>query len=132
MGNGKKKILIIDDDKIVLSVIVKVSGQYGAEVVTASDGSDAKEVLESSSQFDLIVCDLLIPHLSGWDIIELIEKSSVHKDSPVIIITGTRISEDEKRKLLKRVNAIAAKEAFTVERFKSLIESCSVLQPKQS
>jgi CheY-like chemotaxis protein len=130
MASGKKRILIIDDEKIVRAVVSRVAADCDAEVVLASNGAEGAKRMHEPGTFDLIVVDLIMPDATGWDVIDFVEKSTVHKDTPVIVLTGTKISESEKRKLLKRVNAVTNKDEFTVDRFRFLIESCSVLQHK--
>jgi len=130
MAAIKKRILIIDDEEIVRAVVSRVAEDCDAEVVLASNGAAGAKRMEEPGVFDLIVVDLIMPDATGWDVIDSVEHSIVHKDTPVIILTGTKISESEKRKLLRRVNAVTSKDEFTVDRFRFLIESCSVVQHK--
>lgn len=123
----KKKVLVMDDDKIVRDVVAKVVEEYNAEAITARNGTEAREILEGSGHFDLLVVDLLMPELSGWDVLDILEKSPERAQMPTIILTGTRISSDEKRKLLQRVNAVVDKSSVTLDKLRAVLDSCCVL-----
>ncbi len=123
----KKRVLIMDDEKIVRDVVSKVVEESDCETITASGGKEARQALGGPESFLLLVVDLLMPQLSGWDVLDLLEKMPERKDMPVIILTGTKISTDEKRKLLQRVNAVVDKTGFTLDNFRAILDSCCVL-----
>ena len=81
------KILIIDDDKHILAALYDYLSDKKYDVTSASDGLDGMKLLESDKQgFDLVITDLIIPHISGISLISIIKKNL--PDTPVIAITG--------------------------------------------
>ena len=88
MKTGTKKILLIDDDDVILQSVGRfLTLKGGYDVHMASSGLTALKRLEETEYgFDLVVTDLIIPDVSGFGIITLIKKK--HPDIPVIAITG--------------------------------------------
>ena len=101
-------ILIIDDDPIVireLKIILK-GGNYRS--IFALSGSEGLKILSTYTP-DLIFLDLRMPEMDGFKVLEEIQKRDNLKDLPVLIITATDITEDEKRGLSKNVKGVITK-----------------------
>lgn len=84
------KILIIDDDKLVISSIGRLLSKSGYEITLCTSGDQAIEIFQKGT-FDLIICDVLMPGRDGVDTIgkitEIQQNASVKK-TPVLFITG--------------------------------------------
>ncbi len=81
------KILIIDDNEVILDSFNKFFSKNNYTVVTASNGLDGLKILESeANRFDLIITDIVMPNISGVAIISIVKNK--HPDIPVIAITG--------------------------------------------
>jgi signal transduction histidine kinase/ActR/RegA family two-component response regulator len=81
-----RRILIVDDDRPVAAAIALELGQH--DVVVAESGREALEILHYDRDFDVILCDLMMPEVSGMDVYEalqLIEPSLVGR---VVLMTG--------------------------------------------
>lgn len=84
MGN---KILVVDDDADITDFIKLVLEEAGYEVVTAENGRAAlKQVIKEKP--DLILLDVMMPEMSGWEVCELIKCNEESKNVPVIMITA--------------------------------------------
>jgi DNA-binding response OmpR family regulator len=79
------KILIIDDDALVRKSLQFSLSQEGHEITTAKDGLEANEHLQKQLP-DLIICDLLMPEVSGITFITIL-REYFHHDISVIIIS---------------------------------------------
>lgn len=121
MKQTKKKVLIIDDDRVVSSVIKIIAEKHDTEASIAVDGRKAQEII-STEKFDLIFLDLLIPHCSGWDVLNFIRKNPGTENVPVVIVTGVQISDEEKDKFSNKVTAFVSKETFSLAEFESLLD----------
>ncbi len=121
-----KKVLVIDDEEIVRAVVGKVVGMLGAEVIIARNGEEGRRKLAEPG-LDLVITDLLMPELTGWDVVDHLNRNPLTSDIPVIILTGTQISTQEKRRLLNKANAVVDKSLFSVEKFSAIIKACSTL-----
>ena len=81
------KLLIIDDNKEILSALSDFLRKKKYDVVSASDGLDGLKFLETEKQiFDLVITDLVMPNISGVGLISIIKNK--FPDIPVIAITG--------------------------------------------
>lgn len=91
----KAKILIIDDDEPVAQAIA--STLDGHDVTIANSGSQAKRVLESSSDFDVIVCDVMMPDDTGPDLYAWIQSRFGALANRIVFVTGGSFSSDTQR-----------------------------------
>jgi len=79
------KILVVDDDAMTRKSFQHILGQEGHVIRTAKDGSDASKKLADHIP-DLIICDLMMPHISGVTFIQML-RDYLHYNIPVIIIS---------------------------------------------
>ncbi len=79
------KMLVIDDEKIVLESCSRIFGSEGYQVVTTDSARRGLE-LATGGNFDVILCDWKMPELDGIDTVEMIDKRS--PDSAIVMITG--------------------------------------------
>ncbi len=85
--NTTYKLLIIDDNKEILSALKDFFTRKSYEVFSAADGLEGLKILETERQgFDLVITDLVMPNISGVALISIIKKR--FPDTPVIAITG--------------------------------------------
>ncbi len=86
------RILVIDDEPFMLKLIVRVLNELEvSEVTTAEDGSEGlNEIEQSRKDFDLIICDLEMPRMDGFEFVGNLRKSpdSASARTPVLILTG--------------------------------------------
>src|SRR5512135_651527 len=83
--NDKRRLLIVDDDKNICIILSNLARREGFEVVTASDGEKALQMIHLEEP-DLLVSDIKMP---GMDGMELLRKAKeLDQDLPVILITG--------------------------------------------
>jgi len=81
------KLLVIDDNKEILTALNDFLSKKNYDVVSASDGLDGLKLLETEKQeFDLVITDLIMPNISGVGLISIIKKK--FPDIRVIAITG--------------------------------------------
>jgi flagellar protein FlaH len=88
------KILVADDDAEVRKVIRAILVQQGLEVVQAGDGDDALAMASSESP-DLILLDILMPGMNGFDVLRKLKESKATQEIPVIVISGLTAADDE-------------------------------------
>jgi len=94
----KKKILIVDDEKMnILALAHFLKPQY--EIVIASDGKSALVEAEKQKP-DIVLLDILMPDMTGFDVLIKLKDSSATMKIPVIFLTGLDNAEDEEKGLL--------------------------------
>lgn len=82
-----KKILVIDDEETVRKVLRIHLGKDGYEVREAGDGEEAIEQLKKNN-FDLLICDIMMPKMDGWEVLRAVRSHPRTKDIPVIFLTA--------------------------------------------
>jgi DNA-binding response OmpR family regulator len=94
-GNESYKILIIDDDDAILDVTEQIFTTHGCTVQKAKDGKKGLEILEKENKTlpDLVILDVNMPNMNGFEVLEKIGEDPVLKGVPVIMLTGR--TEDE-------------------------------------
>ena len=85
------KILLVDDNPKYLADVLPF---YGYDLKCVSDGVQALSVLDSGEFFDIVLLDVMMPNMNGWDTLKTIRKNSTTKDIPVIMLTA--VNEDQK------------------------------------
>ncbi|PYQ17219.1 MAG: two-component system response regulator [Acidobacteria bacterium] len=88
------RVLVVDDDPDVVEAVGVVLEDDGYRVETATDGPAAlKSVLEAPP--DLIVLDVRMPRLNGWEFCEIVRRQSHTRDVPVLFLTGRGEMRDQ-------------------------------------
>jgi HAMP domain-containing protein/CheY-like chemotaxis protein/signal transduction histidine kinase len=108
-----KKLLLIEDDEIQRNSIRELIGNQTAHVVEASDGSAALETLRNEP-VDCVVLDLMLPDMSGFELIEKIRNENEHL--PIIVYTARELSEEEEEKLNRIAQTTIVKAVRSPER----------------
>lgn len=90
----KKTILVVDDEKGLTALVSLHMKMAGFEVLTASNG---KRTLDLSRQEkpNLIILDLMLPKMDGWQVCERLKQDDITKDIPVIMLTARAEIEDK-------------------------------------
>jgi len=112
---AKRRVLLVDDSLSVRKVIGHMLTKAGFDVTTANDGADALVRL-ADAEFDVLVTDLEMPRLNGYELLEDVRRRPSLRDLPVVILT-TRAG-DKHQSLARRLGVSAymtkpvAEEAF--------------------
>ena len=86
-----KKVLIVDDDEDILASIRMLVDKMGLDVKTANNGMKAIEMLKKE-KFDLVLLDILMPGMSGREVLKRIRSDSNLKNQKVIFTTVVQLS----------------------------------------
>jgi DNA-binding response OmpR family regulator len=98
MNDGKKRILIVEDDEEMRALLRDVIEEEGYKTDSVNNGSEAFRKLVKES-FDLIITDIRMPGLTGLDILPGMKK--LRPEAPIIVITAFG-SEEVQRKVFER------------------------------
>ena len=94
MAEGKKKILVVEDDPMISSMYKTKFEADGFEVFIADNGASGLELAKKEMP-DLIMLDVILPQLDGFAVLEQIKKDQAIKNIPVIMLTNLGTSEDK-------------------------------------
>ncbi len=95
----KRRILVADDEPHIGRIIQLKLEQAPYEVSLVHDGRTAMDRIESSEQIDLILLDIMMPHLTGLEVLREVRRLPHRKDTPVIILTAKGQDADRERAL---------------------------------
>ena len=95
MKTKVKKVLVVDDDPVVTRLVRELLKIQGFTVETAKDGIDAM-IMVKKEKPDLIVLDIMMPELNGYEVLRALKFSDEYKSIPVILLTA-RGQELDKR-----------------------------------
>ncbi|MFL5469111.1 MAG: response regulator, partial [Gemmatimonadaceae bacterium] len=113
---GSLKVLIVDDDpKAVELIAVRIEG-LASTILRAYGGREAIEMARREKP-DLIVLDLMMPEVSGFDVVAALHERPGTASIPVLIVTAKRVTAEDHRKLNGLVSTIMEKAEFDSERF---------------
>jgi two-component system chemotaxis response regulator CheY len=93
----KQVVLIADDSSTVRKFVSFSLSTQNMEVITAVDGMDALEKMSQTPDLDLVIVDLNMPNMDGFEFIQNLRASEVHRDVPIIILSSERGEESKKR-----------------------------------
>lgn len=94
------KALIVDDHDLIRKNVAKVLRKLGfSEVIECTNGKDGKASVESTS-LDLIICDIEVNFVSGFELLDHVRGMDTNSDTPFIVVTGTAEKDD----IVKAVN----------------------------
>ncbi|MBM3494449.1 MAG: response regulator [Armatimonadetes bacterium] len=82
-----KKILAVDDEKAIVRLVQVNLEREGYQVVTAYDGREALEKV-ASERPDLVVLDVMMPYMDGFEVLQQLKKDPETRDIPVIMLTA--------------------------------------------
>ena len=119
---AKGKILVVDDEIYIVHILDFSLGMEGYEVITALDGEQALEKARAEKP-DLIVLDIMMPKLDGYETCKMLKGEDGTREIPVILLSAKGRNVDQKigfevgaddyitkpfspRKLVERINAI--------------------------
>ena len=88
------RILVVDDDGINREICVEVLGPLGHEIHTVAGGSEALERI-TRDRFDLVITDLSMPGVSGWDVAKQVKKAS--PSTRVMLLSGWSVQQEPEK-----------------------------------
>jgi DNA-binding response OmpR family regulator len=94
MGN-RVRILLVDDEPSIVKMVGKRLEVEGFEVLIAMDGQDGLAKARSASP-DLIVLDLMLPKMNGYEICTMLKQDARYQRIPVVLFTAKAQEKDEK------------------------------------
>ena len=120
-------ILIVEDEKLLSKVLKEEFEEAGFDVIATLNGSDAlKELKSGSEDIDLVLLDLLMPVMDGFEVLEEMHKDQILSSVPVIVLSN--LGQDEE---IKRAIKLGASDYFVksqhpisevVEKVKAFLE----------
>jgi len=112
MSDKKQNILIVEDDTFLQGLMASKVNSNGFEITTASNGEEAMTAL-AKTKFDGILLDLMLPDISGFDILENLKSDG--SKIPVIVFSNLSDDKDIKKAMSLGAKEYLIKSNFTLE-----------------
>jgi CheY-like chemotaxis protein len=91
---GGRKILIVDDDIRNIFALSSVFEGYDMQIAFAENGRQALSIVEEQADFDLILMDIMMPEMDGYDTIKLLRSKPQFAKLPIIALTAKTMDEE--------------------------------------
>jgi CheY-like chemotaxis protein len=87
-ASGCNRIVVVEDNDVTREGLAAILRQHGFEAVVASNGQEALDLLQAGPRPDLILLDMLMPVLDGWDFLKRVQQQGPQPPVPIIIATA--------------------------------------------
>ncbi len=96
MPDAKKKVLLVEDDKMILDMYTLKFTQEGYEVTQAENGKDGLELAKKINP-DIVLLDIILPQMDGFTVLKNLKADPKMKDIPVVLLTNLGQDGDVKK-----------------------------------
>jgi len=121
------KILVIDDDRSVIDLVQVILEAEGCAVIKALDGREGLRLAQEEHP-DLIILDLVMPEISGFNVAYQLKHNPMTQTIPVIVMTSMEIDDETREQLRGFVVSLMKKSGFTK---KDLLQEISAIETKR-
>jgi len=117
-----RRVLVIDDDHSFLESFFLIMREHGFQITTCDNGREGMQKLKQEMP-DVLILDLMMPEISGYDILDFLEKEGLKDEIPVILITAKELTKEELEQVKGRVFSVFRKTGITREELAPKIKS---------
>jgi signal transduction histidine kinase/CheY-like chemotaxis protein len=107
-GKDEIRVLVVDDQAANRTWLTKTLEPEGFTVIPAAGGREAIELARSVKP-DFVLLDLMMPEVSGFDVVEALRADESTRDVPIMVLTATNLTEADKRLLNGRVSQVLSR-----------------------
>jgi len=108
--DGEVRVLIVDDEAANRHWLIKALEPAGFTVLPASGGREAIDMAKSL-QPDLVLLDLMMPEVTGFDVVEALRADPSTREMPIMVLTAANLTDADKRQLSGRVSEILSRQS---------------------
>ncbi|MGB3511872.1 MAG: ATP-binding protein [Microcoleaceae cyanobacterium] len=92
--SGNFKILIVDDEPVNLQVLRNNLALQNYDITQANNGIEALEIIENGLMPDLILLDVMMPHMTGYEVTKKLREKYLHSELPIVMLTAKPLVSD--------------------------------------
>jgi HAMP domain-containing protein/CheY-like chemotaxis protein/signal transduction histidine kinase len=112
---GPRRLLVVEDDPAERLSITELLNSPDIEIATAESGAAALARMRESA-FDCVVLDLALPDISGFELLEEVQKDAALRETPIVVFTGRELTVEEEGELRQQAKSIVLKGVRSPER----------------
>ncbi|HET7845064.1 MAG TPA: response regulator, partial [Xanthomonadales bacterium] len=94
---ASKKVLVVDDDVRNIFALSSLLERHGMQVITATGGKDAIELIEHTPNLSLVLMDIMMPEMDGYQTMRIIRKHPGFRSLPIIALTAKAMKGDREK-----------------------------------
>jgi len=121
-GMPAKRVLVVDDEPAAVNLLMQILQDEGYQVKEAYSGKEAVRALETSPH-DIILLDLLMPEMDGFEVIRRVKANPRWRNIPIIVITAKDLTDDDCSFLRQSVDRIMQKAGLARETLMKEVQS---------
>ncbi len=91
---GSRRILVVEDNEHVLYMLEFLLQRAGYDVIPVENGRDAEAVIANVEPVDAILLDLMLPYVSGYQLIEIVRNHAEWQSVAIIVVSGKVLEDD--------------------------------------
>lgn len=101
---ANKKALIADDDKYNIQILTSILKKFGMDVIAVDNGMDILNKLKEHGDINIVLTDMMMPIMDGYEALVNIRKKTCYDNLPVIMVTSKTMRNDREQYLLAGAN----------------------------
>jgi PAS domain S-box-containing protein len=109
-------VLVIDDDPDVRAMVKATIDDVGMKATTVANGQAALDWLASHPQPALVLLDLMMPKMDGFEFLERVRQNPHHVDLPIVVLTAKELTDNERSYLAERTLLVLSKSAQPISK----------------
>jgi PAS domain S-box-containing protein len=118
-GTPRLRVLVVDDEAAIgRTLAIGLADEF--DVTTATSGREGLERLSEGDRFDVVLCDLMMPDVSGMDLYDRVAEASARLGSRFVFVTGGAFTE-RARAFVQRVSALVLEKPFDLTRLSAVL-----------
>ena len=119
-NNKYKRVLLVDDDEVVLRSTKMILEMMGCYVYSASSGVEAVDMIRAGNEIDVMLLDVMMPDMTGIEVLEIVYKELDNRKIRIIIQSGAGIIDEYKEKLDK-FGVLYCSKPYSTEQLKAAL-----------
>ncbi|EFL32055.1 two-component system sensor kinase [Streptomyces viridochromogenes DSM 40736] len=124
-----RRVLIVDDDIRNVFALTHVLGRVGMTVLYAENGREGVETLERSAAVELVLMDIMMPEMDGYETISAIRRTPRWADLPIVALTAKAMPGDREKSIARGANDYVPK-PVDIDRLLTVV--CELLDPQDT
>jgi CheY-like chemotaxis protein len=120
LSTATGRVLVVDDEETVRSLVSETLRAAGFDPVEAADGAEALEAVERETP-DAIVLDLVMPKLDGFEVLDRLHADPARRGIPVVVLTARELSSADRSRLRSRAVSLLEKSAYSPDELRRLV-----------
>lgn len=104
----QRRVLVVEDDTDLRTTLAEALQREGCDVSTCSTGEEALNQLRTDFEVGLVLLDVMLPNMNGWDVLAVMKKEARLADIPVVAMSAARVQAPQADEVLNKPVSLSA------------------------